>query len=174
MNTDLTAFRYLKSRKMNLILLAFFSVFGCSLGVYISHLSDTYTIYLMRMAASSPVSIVGLTFVILLPFLITAFAGWISKPLILLPISFFDSFSFTFILCCTIASFGSAGWLVCVMLLFTNIFVQLCLFWTWIRCFNGSFSSCAEDLFRCFLYSLAISFVDYFFVAPYLVQLTSF
>ena len=174
MNTDVTAFHYLKSRKMNIILLAFFSLVGCSFGVYISHLSDGYTFYLMRMAAASPVSIVGLTFVILLPFLSTAFTVWISKPLLLLPISFFNSFSFTFILCCTIASFGSAGWLVCVMLLFTNSTVHFCLFRIWIRCFNGSFRSCAEDLFRCFWYSLAISFVDYFFVAPYLVQLTSY
>jgi len=173
MNTNQTAFYDFKCRKMNLLLLAFFTFFGCSLGVYTSHTSDIISFHLMRMAVTCPVSIVGLTFVMLLPFLITAFAIWISKPYLILPVSFFNSFSFTLILCYTIVVFDTAGWLVCLMLLFSNIFVQFALNWHWIRFLSGTSVSPAEDLLICVFCALAIIVVDYFFVAPYLVQLTN-
>lgn len=173
MNTNQTAFHYFNCREMNLYLLAFFTLCGCSLGVYTSHKSDSISFHLMRMAVTCPVSIVGLVFVILLPFLITAFAIWISKPYLFLPVSFFNSFSFTLILCYTITVFDTAGWLVCLMLLFSNISVQFCLNWIWIRYFNGTSGSSAEDLLVCVFGLLAIVVIDYLFVAPYLVQLTN-
>ena len=173
MDTNQAAFHDFKCRRINLFLLAFFTICGCSLGVYTSHVSDINSFHLMRMAVTCPVSIVGLTFVMLLPFLITAFAIWISKPYFILPVSFFKSFSFTLVLCYTIAVFDAAGWLMCLMLLFSNISVQFSLNWLWIRLFSGTSRSLAKDLLLCVFCSLAIIVVDYFFVAPYLVQLTN-
>ncbi len=174
MNRGQELFQCLRSRKIILFVLAFFSILGSVLGVFTAHSTSTYYFYLMRTAVTCHVSIVGLFFVMLLPFVITAFAVWISMPLLLLPVSFFSSFSFSLIVCYVVSAFGSAGWLVCSMFLFTSASTQLCLYWLSIRHLHGSSNLVTVDFLVCIVFLLAISMIDYLFVAPFLVQLINF
>jgi len=158
-------------RKTELFLLAFFSTFGAALGAIIANSSNAYLFSMMRMAAFRYVSIVDLTLVSLFPFLITAIAFFLSKPFLFFPIAFFKSFLYTLLLCCICIEFLTAGWLVCILLLFTDTFVILALHWYWFRHIHGFLGSAFTDLFFCIAFSLGICLIDYFWVAPFLTTL---
>lgn len=67
---------------------------------------------LMRGAAARPVSIVSLLGVTMFPFLLSAFAVYISEPWLLLIVSFGDAFVLSFVSLGVMRCGGSAGWLV--------------------------------------------------------------
>lgn len=125
----------------------------------------------MRGVLHGSVSIVGLLCVTVLPFLLSAFAVFISEPWLLLPISFGKALLFSFISLCVLESFGSAGWLVRWLLMFSDLLFVPVLYWFWHRhisgehCFSGSVSLLLLSL--CIL----IGSIDFCYVSPYLANL---
>lgn len=158
-------------RKTELLFLAFSSCAGAVLGVAIAYNMEPYFFSMMRMAASGHVSIVGLLLVIIFPFLISAIAVYLSKPYLFLPLSFFKCCVYSLVLCGICIEFSSAGWLVCMFLLFSDTFTILALHFFWIRYLHGFRKFAFKELLITLSASLCFCFLDYIWVSPFLFTL---
>lgn len=145
--------------------------FGLAAGVGLSFLADDSFLSTMRAAASSHVSIIGLLSAILLPLLFSAFAVYISQPQLLLPVAFCKAFLFSYLAFGVTAAFGTAGWLVRGLLMFSDCLTLPLLWWFWLRCLRIP----KEDATHCFFFACAaallIGCVDYCTVSPFLANL---
>lgn len=137
--------------------------FGLAFALY----TQPYTVSLMRMADFGRVSIVGLACIILAPLYLSAIAvyfrrtGWIYTIATLKGISFgFGIFVFT-------AVFGSAGWLMRLLIAFSDSAMLVPLFLFWIRHLDGSQRYLRRDLIICTVSALLIGLADYFIISPY-------
>ena len=157
--------------KLSYFVLALFWFTGLILGITCSLAADESVFALMRLAPRCQVSIVGLFAVMLLPFLFTAVAVWFHKPWLILPIACFKAVSFGYSNLVTVLSFGSAGWLVRILLLFSDICTLPVLCWLWLRYIPGNRSLKHSDLAVCIVAILIIGCIDHCFVLPYLATL---
>lgn len=132
--------------------------------------SQTCISSMMHLAASDQVSIVSLIVSVLLPYLLSAFAVYISKPLLLLPIAFLRGFSLMLVLIGTTEAFGSAGWLVRSLFLFSDLFFMPFLYLFWRRSISGAPK---DGRWVCCAAGLILACLDYRFVSPFLAGLLS-
>lgn len=158
-------------RKFRRLTLAFFSLCGVSVGVITAYHADPYFLHMMRMAASMPVSIVGLSGVIVFPFLTTAVVSYIEKPSLLFPLSFLKSLLYSLAITSTCVNYSFSGWLVSGLLLFTDNTTFFLLHWYWARYINGFHKTAISDLLFIFLLALMIGIADLLLVSPYLTTL---
>lgn len=126
---------------------------------------------LMRGAISRPVSIVSLLCVTMFPFLLSAFAVYISEPWLLLPVSFGDAFVLSFVSLGVTQCGGSAGWLVRWLLVFSASLASLLKYLYWLRHLSGQrrFSSLEAAYVLCLC--ALIGSVDFRLVSPLLARL---
>lgn len=160
------------SRRMMFLLLAFFWCLGLILGVCSSGMAGEPLLSLMRTAASGRVSIFGLLTAILLPFLLSALAVFLNQFWLFLPIAFGKAFLLSFTGYGVFAAFGSAGWLIRLLLMFSDCCSAPLLLWLWMHCVAGS----RKPLFSVSgpaLLALAIGSVDFYVVSPFLAMLIS-
>ena len=125
---------------------------------------------LMRMAASSPVSIAGLFASVFLPFLFSAFAVYLGKPKLIYFICFIKAALFSFGSFTALTAFASAGWLVRFLLQFSDIVMLPAFCWFSLRCITdtGLFK---RDFSICLFLFLLIGSLDYCMVSPFLAML---
>ena len=158
-------------RRMEMFILALFTFLGAVLGVAVSYSSEPYFFLMMRKAASSHVSIFGLMLSAMIPFLITAAAYCFSKPFLLLPISFFKAFTYTLAMCTVRIAFLQAGWLMCMLLLFSDTANIVVLYWYWIRNIHGFRNSALTEMLCCIAVTLIVAVIDYIWLFPLLKAL---
>lgn len=148
------------------------SVFlGHFLGVCFSLCASSSFLSMMRMAVSSPVSIVSLLSAILLPFLISAVAVYLDRPVLLLPVAFVKAFCFSWVGLGVLSYFGSAGWLIWFLLMFSDCCSLPVLYWYWRRHIreNSSFDWSVSILVLSIL--VLIGAFDYCFISPFLANI---
>lgn len=158
-------------RRVELLLLAFFTCTGAVLGVAVSYSLGPSFFLLMRRIASSHASIVGLMLSSFFPFLITVAALCLSKPCLFLPVSLFKAFSYTLVMCSVRIEFLQAGWLVSALLLFSDTASIVALYWFWTRNIHGFARSAVTDLICCSATIMFAAIIDYIWVSPFLVAL---
>lgn len=161
------------NRKCNIRawVLAVLWILGLGFGGSIASHSEDYIIPLMRTAVNIRVSIVNLLVLQLLPLLISAIAVYFSMPLLIYPLCAFKAVSFGFILGCLGISFGSAGWLIRLLYLFTDTIMTPLLLWYWFKHISGAKLSVYRDnklLFSAFSFAAVL---EYFMISPFLVVL---
>ena len=111
-----------------------FAIFGGSIfGVYLAIQSSETILPLMRAAVGSRMSIVGVIASRFLPFLFAAFAVYLAKPWLLIPVFIIKGFAISWIGCLVAAAFGSAGWLVQPLFQFSELLLMPVLCWFSIR-----------------------------------------
>ena len=108
------------SRRSCNFFLIFLWCIGFACGANLARRTGNF-VSLMRACCESRVSIVGLVTVPFLPFLFSAVAVYLSSLPLLYLTAFFKTFSFGFCIFAVTRSFGSAGWLIRFLLLFTDI-----------------------------------------------------
>lgn len=151
--------------------LAFAWFSGLICGTLVSLQTRNSLSALMRSALSAPVSIVGLLCVTVLPFLFSAFAVFLSKPILLLPICFAKAFVFAFCSTCILQAFGSAGWLIRWLLLFGDCASIPLLYWFWMRYLPGKrHLFCLESVWV-FSLSFLTAGISYRVISPLLLRL---
>ena len=129
MSTNFQTSCNLQECRQNWCVLALCAVFSAGLGALFAGTSgDTY-ILLMRMAASRPVSIVGSAVSVFLPFLVSVFLITHSKPWLVYLICGIRLFLFSSAAFAIGRSFGSAGWLVRLMLQMPDLCLIPVLIW---------------------------------------------
>ena len=145
---------------------------GLISGVLISLSASDILFPTMRAAISSCVSISGLLSAILLPLLFSAFAVYVSNYRLLIPIAFMKAFLFSFLGTGILASFGSAGWLIRALLMFSDIAILPLMWWYWLSALSGSENMAARSA-AAFLSAILIGSLDYCVISPFLANLIS-
>ena len=157
-------------RKWDKLFLAFFWTFGLITGGMLFRYAGSDFVSQMPLAVSSQPSIFGLLISSLLPFLFSAYAVYIGSPRFLYGISFLKACGLGYVSFSVVSSFGSAGWLIRWLFLFTDISAAAVLYCychryiSGIRKFSaGSFSGYAGIL-------AAVSLFDYSVVSRLLLR----
>ena len=131
----------LKERcKVSRYLLAFFWISGLVLGCVYFQKYQMVFLPLMRTVRFDRVSIVGIAVSVFLPFLFSAFAVYIQKPILIYGICFIKAFILAFSAYGLTVSFADQGWLVRTVLLASDFCMIPILFWFWLRHIQGSSS----------------------------------
>lgn len=157
--------------KIRIPLLAITWIFGLVLGIVSAYQAGHSVFRLMRMAANSHASIVSLLVSGVLPFLLSAAAVFFSARHFLFLIGFVKAFCFGCCACATMLSFGSAGWLICLLLMFSDLCDLPALIWFWLRhLWDGAYLRFPDTVF-CIGWSLLVGSVDFCLVTPFLVSL---
>ena len=159
---------FLRNSAIALLLLIWF--FGLLLGSYLAAVSGESFFLLMRTAASSRVSIVGLIASSFLPFLFSAFAVYTNKYKLLYICCFSKALMFAWCAFASAAAYQSAGWLVRCFLQFSDILLIPVFCWFSIRQVSGV-STLKRDLSLCTALFVLVGSLDYCVVSPFLVML---
>ena len=163
-------FRFFFCRRKPLFL-ALCCFLGFAFGMMAAQRSGDSYFSMMRMALSSHVSIPGLIASVSLPFLLAAFAVYIRHHGLLYGLCFIKMFLFSFVLMGLRLTFGSAGWLLCGLLMLSN---SISVTFLISLCFRNIRSFCPSvywDIGKRLICVLAISLLDYQFIAPILAQI---
>ena len=169
MHNDACSNRVFPSFSACRILLPLCYFCGMVCGIIFAHCSDSFA-SLMRRALLAPVSIVGHATVFLLPFLLTAFAVWISHPGILLTTVFGKAFLFGACSAALDLSFGSAGWLVRIFLMFSDMAGLSVFYWLWLRLLTRNHSGILYAFLAAFVALVCIGGIDYRIITPFLAS----
>ncbi len=159
----------LQDCRQNLCALALCAVSGAGLGALFAGASGDSYVLLMRMAASRPVSIFGSAVSVFLPFLISVFLITHSKPWLVYLICGIRFFLFSAAGFALARSFGSAGWLVRLLLQMPDLFLIPVLIWFSLLSFAGKCTK--RVMICCILLAAAIGMLDYCVISPFLANL---
>ena len=144
-------------RRHSPLFLALFYLAGILFGILGGFHSGAFFLPLMHSFHADSVSIVSLICLNFSPFLLSALAVFLSVPNLLLPISFGRGFLYAFVSMGVASWFGSAGWLVRFLLLFSDTLSMPLLY-----CFWQRHISCDRplDLWEVFLYFSLVSLIE--------------
>ena len=159
------------SRRNRCLLLALWFLWGLISGAVLSAAANSIA-SLIPAAVIRPGSISGLLTVVALPFLMSFFAAWIQWPWLLYPIAFFKAFLVSFLGLGVLCAYGSAGWLIRLLLLFSECCTLPLLILCWIRLLSGQGRRLLPAASAVFTASLIGSF-DYCIVSPFLARVLS-
>lgn len=123
---------------------------------------------LMRAYCDSSVSIVGLLIVPFFPFLLSAVAVYFSCTWLLYSTALGKMFCFGFCACAVSGTFGNAGWLICLLLLFTDFFTMPVLCWFQLRYTDTNKKKFWTDVFICVFWFAAVCIADRIWIMPLL------
>lgn len=157
--------------KGSILLLALVWTVGLISGLVLAEQTGSICVSLMPMAAGSRVSIVGLLTSACLPFLLTAFAVFISRPSLFYAGVFCHCLLFSWCGVGIMKTYGSAGWLVRLLLQFSAGWMLPVFCWFCIRCLNGKGKTLGKDLGICAGFAAVICSIDFCWVSPFLVML---
>ena len=158
-------------RKADHILLAFSWLLGLGAGGFVSRNAGDHIVSLMRLAPMCQMSIVGLFFNILLPFLLSAFAVYVGLPKLMLIICFGKAFTYAFVVCGIFACYDGSGWLIRWLLLFSDSCSLVLLYGYALRHISGA---CRFSLSSFAVLVVGIGLltgVDYTMISPFLRRL---
>ena len=158
-------------RKACKLLLAFCYCFGLLSGALLASGTGSDVLSTMRTAPFARVSIMSLITVTSLPFLIAAIAVYLSRLRLLYFICTAKAFLFGYCMMCVSIGFGSAGWLVRGLLLFTEILLQPLLILFCIRHLEGEKRHLWGEFGCCLCLVFLLGSIDHCLVSPYLVML---
>jgi hypothetical protein len=155
-------------RKKSHCFLALSWTFGLGFGGLVFRYVGSHLAPWMPLAASCQPSIPGLLFSTLIPFLLSAFAVYLSVPKLLFGICFCKAFLLGYVCCGVFAAFGSAGWLVRWLFLFTDLWGAALLYHYCGRHISGvrTFSPGVLTVYGCLL--LVVALTDYGCIVPLL------
>ena len=129
---------------------------------------------MMRSVLDEPVSIVSLLFTAVFPFLIAASAVFLSGPVWLPILALIRGafFSYCCLGICTV--FGSSGWLLRWLLLFSRFAAVPFFYWYLRHYISGEHSFSLLVLFFLLCLILLIGCLDYCMISPFLVNLIDY
>lgn len=147
--------------------LLFCWIIGFFAGVFVSFIFVPSFSSLMHGLVLEPVSIVGNMICIFLPLALSVISIISCKPEIILLVCFVKAVSFGFCGMLVSSVFGSASWMIRLLLLFSDTVFITVLFWLWLRHFDRQIP-CDFDCYVCLMVGILIAGIDYFVVGPVL------
>ena len=140
---------------------------GSCLGLFF----EPYSISMMRSAAVQPVSIVGLCLSALFPLVFTYFSVYLHKPIIIFSVCLFKTLAFAFSGAVIAKCFGNSGWLMQVLLLFSDSCVLPVLFLVWFWCLGDSSDMKRIPFLSYCIFCITVAAVDCYLVSPFVLEL---
>lgn len=162
----------LKWCRSDVALLTFVWSVGMILGICTGSEIDRSLFSLMLPNALDRVSIVGHFIAVFLPFLLSGFVVDIHAPKLLLPIAFFKVYSFSLVGSLIFGIYKSAGWLVSLLVQFSDILLMPVLFWYCLRNVSGKNPFPKRDTYICLFIAAVVACFDYFVVSPFFAKLS--
>ncbi len=154
--------------KNSVCFLAFIWTFSVFTGIILGSKSVPLYTSLMLSAASGPMSIAWMFLIFVLPLVFTIISIRFKVSFLILPLALVKGFFYGFLSASVCSAFGSASWLVCSMLLFSNSILILLLLWFWFQYLKTD----TRCLVRDFLMSIAIGILvcafDAIVVSPFI------
>ena len=149
------------------LLLLIFWFAGLILGIAYTYRAQPFA-SLMRSAVSGSVSIVGLGAVLFLPYLLTVSTVCFFRSIYLIPVAFCKAFAYGVCAACVEVAFGEAGWLIRLLLLFSDTASLPVLLWLWLRCLDNNRIARKQAFLKSAGALAIIGVVDYMVIAPFL------
>ena len=152
------------------ILLACWCVF-LFFGIYTAHRVNTTYSSMMHAFINSRMSIVSLTCVAFLPFLYSMVAFRLNQFYLLIPVVCIKAYAFGFICSLICVLFGTAGWLMRLLLVFTDSILVIPLLCYWcVNTLSSGKTRYSEIWSYIFLLLISVS-IEYSFISPILAKL---
>ena len=158
-------------RKIYIFFLAFVWLCGLLCGVGFSNLAGDPYLSMMRIAPSGSVSIVSLLSVSLLPFLFSAFAVYIHSFGLLAGLCFIKGCLFAFVSMGLFLAYDSAGWLLRLLMMFSDLCCLVPLWWCWLHILRHAGHGSFRPVLICGAVAVSIVGLDYLYVLPLLARL---
>lgn len=148
-----------------------FWLIGLLLGAFSARLTfESYCPYLKVSAAVS-----SLFPCILLaqgiPLILSAVVVHFRKLRFLYPIAVLKAFCFSLCAYSVRLCFGASGWLMELLLLFSDLCMLLPLNWLWLRCISGKGATFRRDILICLAVLTIVSVLDSLLISPFLASL---
>lgn len=165
---------YPSFRKYGYLFLALSGIAGFAAGLFLFSSGSFPDSSLMYAVLDCRVSIVDLLIPFLLPFSVSACAVYMNYPQVLPGICFVKSALHGFVSCLINGSFGTAGWIIRLLTMFSGILHLILLYWYWCRHILGDRSFSVSETVSFLCMAVLSSGVDHFFVIPVLGDIFSF
>lgn len=146
---------------------------GMLLGIVPFFCSAAFSFPWMRGCLTGAVSIVGVTLLNYLPFLLSAYAVSLSRPGLLAGVALARGWLFSFTCLRISLGFGTAGWIVRLLLLFSDLICLPLLYFFWLRLLSGGERPDAWELLFYFSVVLLTGSVDICLISPILASIIS-
>lgn len=143
---------------------------GLLLGIAYGYRGDPSFELLMRTAVSGRMSIVGLTLLLYVPLLLSALAVYLKFPHFLILVCFSKAFLFASCGASLHMTFGSAAWLVRLLLQFSDICALPFFYWFCMRNITGLNERTRPDLLICCIAFAVMGLFDFTVISPFLVK----
>ena len=153
--------------------LGFFWCMGLCTGSFAAVHTTCPLSSLMGAAASGGVSIIGLFVSLCVPFMISVLCLRFHALILIYLTAFCKAVILGFCSCAVYCCFGSAGWLVRGLLLFSEIISCTALLWLVLKHISGS-DHLLRDSVLCGTVIAAAGLADYLAVSPFLAELWNF
>ena len=141
---------------------------GFFLGVLLAYsISDPFP-SLMCGDICVPVTIVGLLVSVFLPLLFSSLFLVIYKPFLFLLVCFLKAISVGYTAMLVCFQFLHGGWLVRVLLLYSDFVILAVFLWQWLRMFNRDTDAVWKNTYICLMSICAVIGIDYFIISPLL------
>lgn len=158
------------SRRNSIPVLAFTWVLSILLGIVLSRMNCDVISSLMYNAAFGDMSLYGILSASCLPLIFSFFAVNCFGARFLIPIAGLYGFFQGFFGWGIMDAFGHSGWLVRLLLVFSNVLMMPLLWFFWVR----SLARERVDYFGLFLLTgLLVGWIDFSFVSPFLTEILS-
>lgn len=157
--------------RIQYISLSIFWFSGLLLGFSYFSVIKPLPVSMMRSILCIPVSIVGLSFTVFLPLVISYFSLVIDKPFLALLSCFLKAISFGFTYACLTLHFHSASWLMRFLFMFSDSISSILLIVLCCNCFNRRASGKMCNSFFYLFSGLLILFFDCILISPLLIEI---
>ena len=158
-------------RRTCMALFAFSACFGLATGVRSASLMGLSSLAMLASSASAVASPMGLASGALLPFLLSAWASWIGLEGLTVLVCLMKAFAFGLLGGGLGLVFGSAAWLVRLLLLFSDWICFPLLCWFCLRRLTGRHRELWTDLAVCGTLAPLVVFLEVSVIAPFLASL---
>ena len=159
-----------RRRKYGTSILAFSWTLGLVFGICSVTVGSFSSAF--RQAAGLSPSFFSTISVLLLPLVISflaLFAGW---RWLLFPLAFLKALAFAYVGWSVVATFGSAGWLIRLLMMFSDCTTIPLLWWFWNKALTSEFDAMVPASIAAALTIFGIGIIDYGVISPFLVSLS--
>ncbi len=157
-------------------MIAFWIIWVCGLlsGLYVVSMSDDSAYCVFRLFLYSQSTLFGLLLTQMLPLAFTCFIFWLSKPCLTSLFVYIKAFLFAYCAFGIVLAYGTAGWMIRWIILFSSSCSTLPLLWFWCRNFTKKGESYCQDLLVCAFSLILICVFDYLAVLPLAKSLVNY
>ena len=159
-------------RNNRLFFIAFLWCLSISTGYIMAFVSKGEVVRLFFAIGNGSSSVIGLFFATIFPFLLSAVVVSLGALNCIFLLLFVKGVAVGLFSAGLLFSFSSAGWIVCLLLSFSEMFGLVPMLWFWISSFmQDSKASVRRTFLRCMCVLLALVFVDIVFISPLALSL---